>query len=106
MPSFRHWRIESRALEPLRLVSLADYLESIEQTRSLVARLGEPFPILRQLVAPLSSFGAEIADVRRKIDSAGEVADDASPALAGIRERLRKQRAKLALDARRIPARA
>ena len=87
--------VESRALEPLRLVSLADYLESIDQTRSVVARLGESFPILRQLVAPLSSFGAEIADVRRKIDSAGEVADDASPTLAGIRERLRKQRAKL-----------
>jgi DNA mismatch repair protein MutS2 len=87
--------VESRALEPLRLLSLADYLESIDQTRSLVARLGEPFPILRQLVAPLVSFGAEIADVRRKIDSAGEVVDDASPTLGGIRERLRKQRAKL-----------
>ena len=87
--------VESRALEPLRLVSLADYLESIDQTRNVVARLRESFPILRQLVAPLTSFGAEIADVRRKIDSAGEVADDASPTLAGIRERLRKQRAKL-----------
>src|SRR5688572_5792405 len=87
--------IESRALEALRLVALADYLESIEQTRGLVAKLGEPFPILRQLVGPLSSFGAEITDVRRKIEPAGEVADDASPALAGIRALLRKQRAKL-----------
>jgi DNA mismatch repair protein MutS2 len=87
--------VENRALEPLRLLALADYLESIEQTRNLVTRLGESFPILRRLVGPAASFSTESADVRRKIDSSGEVADGASPALASIRDRLRKQRAKL-----------
>jgi dsDNA-specific endonuclease/ATPase MutS2 len=33
--------------------------------------------------------------VRRKIDPSGEVADNASPALASIRERLRKQKSRL-----------
>ncbi|NOT26280.1 MAG: hypothetical protein HOP16_09275, partial [Acidobacteria bacterium] len=87
--------VENRALEPLRLLALADYLESIEQTRNLVSRLGESFSILRRLVGPVASFSTESADVRRKIDSSGEVADSASPALASIRDRLRKQRAKL-----------
>ena len=87
--------VENRALEPLRLLAIADYLESIEQTRNLVTRLGEPFTILRKLVGPVASFSPEIADVRRKLDSSGEVADTASPALATIRDRLRKQRAKL-----------
>ncbi len=87
--------IESRALEALRLIALADYLESIEQTRNLVTRLGEPFPILRRLVEPIASFTSEIADVRRTIDASGDVSDNASPALAAIRDRLRKQRATL-----------
>ena len=87
--------VEFRALEPLRLLGLADYLESIDTTRSTIKRLPGAFPILTALVDTLSSFKGEIADVRRKIEPAGEVADHASPALASIRERLRRQRARL-----------
>ena len=87
--------VEGRALEPLRLRGLSDYLESIEQSRSAVSTLQAPFPILRGLVETVASFKGEVASARRKIDQAGEVVDDASPALAGIRERLRRQRAKL-----------
>lgn len=87
--------VDGRALEPLRLLSLAAYLESIEQSRHTVAALGPAFPILRALVDGVASFKAEMASVRRAIDPSGEVADDASPALAAIRERLRKQRARL-----------
>ena len=87
--------VEGRALEALRLVGLADYLESIEQSRSIVNRLDDSLPLLRALVERVASFKGEIADVRRKIDPSGDVVDDASPALAGIRERLRHHRAKL-----------
>ena len=87
--------VDGRALEALRLIALATYLESIEQSRDLVATLGNTFPVLRTLVEAVASFAREIAEVRRKIDPSGEVVDDASPALAGIRERLRKQRTRL-----------
>ena len=87
--------VEGRALEPLRLIGLSDYLESIEQSRAAVTKLAGGFPILRALVETVAAFKGEIADVRRKIDPSGEVADNASPALASIRERLRRQRAKL-----------
>ena len=87
--------VGGHALEPLRLIALADYLESVGRSRDVVAALGDTFPILRRLVEAVASFTGEIADVRRTIDAAGEVADDATPALAGIRERLRKQRARL-----------
>jgi DNA mismatch repair protein MutS2 len=87
--------VEGRALEPLRLLGLADYLESIEQARGAVRAVGEAFPLLSRLVDAVSSFKSEVADVRRKIEPSGEVADDASPALASIRERLRKQKARL-----------
>jgi DNA mismatch repair protein MutS2 len=87
--------IEGRPLEPTRLLGLADYLESIEQSRSAIAKLGASFPILSALVEGIASFRNEVADIRRKIDASGEVADHATPALASIRDRLRKQRARL-----------
>jgi len=87
--------VEGRALEPLRLFGLADYLESIEQTRGAVRSAGQSFPLLVSLVDTVASFKSEIADVRRKIEPSGEVADNASPALASIRERLRKQKSRL-----------
>jgi DNA mismatch repair protein MutS2 len=87
--------VEGRALEPLRLFGLAEYLESIEQSRGAVKRVGASFPILSVLVETVASFKGEIADVRRKIEPSGEVADNASPALAAIRERLRRQKTRL-----------
>src|SRR6476659_936649 len=87
--------VEGRALEATRLVALADYLESIEHSRTAVRNATTMFPILRELVERVASFKGEIADVRKKIDPSGEVNDHASAALAGIRERLRRHRAKL-----------
>ena len=87
--------VEGRPLEPLRLFGLAEYLESIEQSRSAILRVGPAFPLLSALVIAVSSFKNEIADVRRKIDPSGEVADNASPALSSIRDRLRRHRQKL-----------
>ena len=59
------------------------------------ARARASFPILRAIADSVASFETEIADVRRKIDPAGEVVDDASGELRGIRDRLRKQRTRL-----------
>jgi DNA mismatch repair protein MutS2 len=87
--------VEGRALEPLRLFGISDYLESIEQARAAVRGAPQSLPLLTSLVDAVASFKSEIAEVRRKIEPSGEVADNASPALASIRERLRKQRSRL-----------
>ena len=87
--------IEGRGLEPLRLLGLTAYLESIEQSRQAIVKVGAACPLLRVLLETVASFRQEIADVRRKIEPSGEVADNASPALASIRERLRKQKQRL-----------
>jgi DNA mismatch repair protein MutS2 len=87
--------VEGRPLEPLRLLGLAEYLESIEATRTTVKRATGSFPILTSLVDSIASFRNEIADVRRRIEPSGDVSDHASPALARIRDRLRKLRARL-----------
>ncbi|MEO5819383.1 MAG: Smr/MutS family protein [Vicinamibacteraceae bacterium] len=83
-------------LEPLRLLGLADALDSIDQVRTVIRR--EPrtsLPRLGTLADRLASFATETRAVRKAIDGAGEVADDASPALRDIRDRLRRQRGKL-----------
>ena len=85
--------VEGRPLEAARLLALADYLESIEHSRTAVRNATTMFPMLRELVERVASFKGEIADVRKKIDPSGDVNDQASPALAGIRARLRRQRA-------------
>jgi DNA mismatch repair protein MutS2 len=87
--------LEGRALEAPRLLAFADYLESIEHSRSAVTKLGSAFPLLRRVAEAAASFTDEISDVRRKIASSGEVVDEASAALGDIRGRLRKQRARL-----------
>src|SRR5262245_31360350 len=87
--------VEGRGLEPLRLLGLSGYLESIEQSRQTIVKVGAAFPLLRLLVETVASFKQEIADVRRKIEPSGEVADNASPLLASVRERLRKQKQRL-----------
>jgi DNA mismatch repair protein MutS2 len=87
--------VESRALEPLQLLGLAAFLDSIETTCAAVRRVRAAFPLLRGIADSAASFEHEINDIRRKIDSAGEVVDDASPELKNIRERLRKQKARL-----------
>jgi DNA mismatch repair protein MutS2 len=87
--------IEGRLLEPATLVEFGRFLTSVDATRAAVRRAGRQLPQLSALVEATASFEREVADIRRKIDETGEVADDASPELRIIRDRLRKQRTRL-----------
>lgn len=87
--------VEGRPLEALQLRILADFVASIADAQAAVARAPGAFPILQALVSRLAPFSDEIAAVRRAVDVNGEVLDAASPRLASIRERLRRQRTKL-----------
>jgi DNA mismatch repair protein MutS2 len=87
--------VEGRALEPAQLLWLANFLASVDSTASAIRRARMNFPILRGIADSSASFDREIADVRRKIDPAGDVVDDASAELRSIRDRLRKQRTRL-----------
>jgi DNA mismatch repair protein MutS2 len=87
--------VEGRPLEPVRLLGLADFLDSVEQTRAAIRRAAGSYVYLGSLAETGASFKGEIADIRDKIDASGEVQDHASPDLRAIRDRLRKQRARL-----------
>jgi DNA mismatch repair protein MutS2 len=87
--------VEGRALEPQRLLALAHFLDSIDETRAGIRRTPGAFPLLEAIVGAAASFKGESASIREKIDSAGEVVDGASTELKIIRDRLRKQRTRL-----------
>ncbi len=87
--------VDGGTLEAAHLLSLAAFLASVDAAAGAVRRARSTFPRLRAVVATAASFEREIAEVRSKIDPAGEVADDASPELRSVRERLRKQRTRL-----------
>src|SRR5438094_7440423 len=87
--------IEGRALEPLRLLALAHFLDSVDETRTAIRRAPGAFPLLEAAAAAAASFRGETAQVRDKIDPSGDVVDHASPELKVIRDRLRKQRTRL-----------
>jgi DNA mismatch repair protein MutS2 len=87
--------VEGRLLEPLQLLALAAFLETTAETRAALKRVAAAFPLLDQASAALASFGPEIARTRDAIDASGLVVDTASPDLKIIRDRLRRQRARL-----------
>jgi DNA mismatch repair protein MutS2 len=87
--------VEGRALEPLQLLALGNFLASVDATCGAIRRARGTLPILAAIADRAAAFGEEVADIRRKIDASGEVVDDASPELRSIRDRLRRQRTRL-----------
>jgi DNA mismatch repair protein MutS2 len=87
--------VEGRALDPLRLLAFAEFLDSLALTCATIRRVSGPFPLLKALAENCGSFKNQIGDVRSKIDPSGEVNDNASPELARVRTQMRKQRTRL-----------
>jgi DNA mismatch repair protein MutS2 len=87
--------VEGRALDPLRLLAFAEFLDSLAMTCATIRRISGPFPTLKSLAENCGSFKNQIADVRSKIDPSGEVNDNASQELSRVRASMRKQRARL-----------
>ena len=87
--------VQGRPLEPLQLRLLADFVDSVDQSRASIGRGGADFPMLRELVANVTAFKAEVDAVRQAIDPGGEVLDQASPELKRLRNELRQKRQKL-----------
>jgi DNA mismatch repair protein MutS2 len=87
--------IAGQPIDPLSLVGLATFVDSVDGACDSVRRLGAAAPLLGDLVSSAASFSVEASRTRRAIAPTGEVTDDASAALRDIRDALRRNRAKL-----------
>jgi DNA mismatch repair protein MutS2 len=87
--------VAGQILDPLQLLGLARFAESVDAVTAGIRRVKDDRPLLDALVADAKPFPAEVAAIRRAIDPAGDINDHASPALRDIRDKLRRQRAKL-----------
>src|SRR5437867_5462336 len=66
--------VEGRALEPVRLLALAAFLDSIDESRTAIRRAPGTFPLLEAATNGAASFKHEVVQVRAKLDPAGDVA--------------------------------
>ncbi|MBM3807355.1 MAG: hypothetical protein FJW22_04090 [Acidimicrobiia bacterium] len=87
--------VVGRPLDPQQLRLVADFVDSVDQTRTSIGRASGDFPILRELVSRVASFKNEVGAVRDAIDPGGDVLDSASPELKRIRTELKHKRSKL-----------
>jgi DNA mismatch repair protein MutS2 len=85
--------IEHQALDTFQLLGLARFVESVERVADGVVRSSRR--LLASTCDRVGSFADEIRFVRRAIHPSGEVSDDASPALRDLRDKLRRERARL-----------
>ena len=86
--------VAAAPLAPLQLLALARFTDSVETVAKAIASDAN-HRLLDEIASKVTSFARESSAVQRAILPAGDIADDASPALRDIRDALRRQRAKL-----------
>lgn len=95
-PALTALSVEGQALEPVQLLSMADFLASVARVQKAVSDAAAgPYPALRAILDGARRFDHEVEEIRSKIDPTEGVRDNASVALMAMRERLRKQRNRL-----------
>lgn len=87
--------IGGQPLEPLELIGLADFVDSVGRACAAIRRASATTPLLAAVAARAASFADEAAATRRAIAASGEVLDSASHALRDIRDALRRHRSRL-----------
>jgi DNA mismatch repair protein MutS2 len=76
-------------LDPNDLLSIASTLECARGLKSSIARLDEALPLLAAITDGIEPLVPTIESISRSINQRGEVTDQASPELAGIRREIR-----------------
>ncbi len=82
-------------LDPLSLLEVQQTLYSLHDLRRYLKSIAEEFPLLWKTAEGIVDLQQIEKDIASCIDPAGEVLDNASPELAGIRAQLRHSRAQI-----------
>jgi len=76
--------VEGRALEAPRLLALATFLDSVEDTKTAIRRVADTFPLIDKAAASAASFKGEIAKTRATIDPSGAGTTCAPATCSGV----------------------
>src|SRR5262249_44954465 len=80
--------VGEQPLEPLALLGLARFVESVDEVAGAVRRgVASVASGLREIASRAASFAPEARAIHRAIEPGGEIKDDASPALRDIRDK-------------------
>jgi DNA mismatch repair protein MutS2 len=82
-------------LDPLSLLEVQQTLSSLHELRRYLKSIAAEFPLIWSIAEGITDLQQIEKDIVSCIDPAGEVLDNASPELAGIRARLRTTRAQI-----------
>ncbi len=82
-------------LDPLSLVEIQQTLAALHDLRRYLKSISEDFPLLWNIAEGITELDQIERDIAICIDPAGEVLDNASPALASVREQLRNTRSQI-----------
>lgn len=74
------------------ILALANLLEASRTAIARIRELDPPAEALLERIAPLPDFGSLVGKIRRILDRRGEIREDATPELADLRTRIRRQR--------------
>jgi DNA mismatch repair protein MutS2 len=80
---------------PGELLATAEFLRAAMRARDALSRVADRVPRLWELAAAIGDFRAEVRAIEAAITRRGEVADNASEALAAVRRQLRQAQERL-----------
>jgi DNA mismatch repair protein MutS2 len=82
-------------LDPLSLVEIQQTLAALHDLRRYLKSISEDFPLIWNIAEGIAELHQIEKDISDCLDPAGEVLDNASPALTNIREQLRSTRSQI-----------
>lgn len=99
---FQAIAIEGAFLESETLLKIGHAIQVIQASWNYLQKNNTNYPALFQLTLEASPLGKVLQVIQRCIDEEGQVRDNATPALSGIRRRLREEQIKVRKVAEQI----
>ncbi len=94
-PSLHQAKVDGAMLSPQQLLEIRDFLDGSVRVRNFVLNLAAEFPNLAERAEALVPLPQLAGAIGESINDGGEVVDDATPKLRGLRRSLREVRRRI-----------